>query len=149
MSIAPTAQDVVNGTQERTSYAVLRPEQMASHDRGGGARTTPLVVPSVGEASFINGITEFAGGAAVPFHSHNCAESVVLLSGRGCLDVAGAAHELKAFDTTYIAPNVSHRFRNLSSTEPMKILWIYSRPDATRTLTETGETRPIAIEHAS
>jgi len=122
---------------------------MASHDRGGGARTTPLVVPSVGEASFINGITEFAGGAAVPFHSHNCAESVVLLSGRGCLDVAGAAHELKAFDTTYIAPNVSHRFRNLSSTEPMKILWIYSRPDATRTLTETGETRPIAIEHAS
>jgi quercetin dioxygenase-like cupin family protein len=122
---------------------------MASHDRGGGARTTPLVVPSVGEASFINGITEFAGGAAVPFHSHNCAESVMLLSGRACMDVAGATHELKPFDTTYIAPNVSHRFRNLSSTEPMKILWIYARPDATRTLTETGETRPIAIEHAS
>jgi len=107
------------------------------------------VVPSVGVASFINGMTEFAGGAAIPFHSHNCAESVVLLSGRACLDVAGASHELEPFDTTYIAPNVSHRFRNLSSTEPMKILWIYARPDATRTLTETGETRPIALEHAS
>jgi quercetin dioxygenase-like cupin family protein len=149
MPTAPTPQDVANGPKERASYAVLRPEQMASHDRGGGARTTPLVVPSVGEASFINGITEFAGGAAIPFHSHNCPESVMLLSGQACLDVAGATHELKPFDTTYIAPNVSHRFRNLSSTEPMKILWIYARPDATRTLTETGETRPVAIEHAS
>ena len=149
MSTAPTAQDVANGPEARASYAVLRPQQMPSHDRGGGARTTPLVVPSVGEASFINGITEFAGGAAVPFHSHNCAESVVLLSGRACMDIAGATHELKPFDTTYIAPNVSHRFRNPSSTEPMKILWIYARPDATRTLTETGETRPITTEHAS
>ena len=149
MSTVPTAQDVANGPETRASYAVLRPEQMPSHDRGGGARTTPLVVPSVGAASFINGITEFAGGAAVPFHSHNCAESVMLLSGRACMDIAGATHELKPFDTTYIAPNVSHRFRNPSSTEPMKILWIYARPDATRTLTETGETRPVAIEHAS
>jgi len=80
MSIAPTAQDVVNGTQERTSYAVLRPEQMASHDRGA-ARGLHPGGSFGGEASFINGITEFAGGAAVPFHSHNCAESVVLLSG--------------------------------------------------------------------
>jgi quercetin dioxygenase-like cupin family protein len=149
MSTAPTAQNVANEPGERALYAVLRPEQLMTHDRGGGARTTPLVVPSVGEASFINGITEFDGGAAIPFHSHNCPESVMLLSGRACLDVEGASHELKPFDTTYIAPNVSHRFRNLSSTEPMKILWIYARPDATRTLTETGETRPVAIEHAS
>jgi len=149
MSTTPTAQNVSDEPTERAIYAVLRPERMASHDRGGGARTTPLVVPSVGEASFINGITEFAGGAAVPFHSHNCPESVMLLSGRACLDVAGTTHELEPFDTTYIAPNISHRFRNLSSTEPMKILWIYARTDATRTLTDTGETRPIAIEHAS
>jgi quercetin dioxygenase-like cupin family protein len=144
-----TTRDFAARPDARADYAVLRPEQMASHDRGGGARTTPLVVPSVGEASFINGITEFAGGASVPFHSHNCPESVMLLSGRGCLDVAGASHELKPFDTTYIASNVSHRFRNLSSTEAMKILWIYARPDATRTLTATGETRPIAVEHTS
>jgi quercetin dioxygenase-like cupin family protein len=130
------------------SFAVLRPDRIASHDRGGGARTTPLVLPSVGDAGFINGITEFEPGAAIPFHSHNCAESVMLLSGHACLDIAGETHELKAFDTTFISPNVPHRFRNLSSTEPMKILWIYARPDATRTLVDTGETRPIAAEHA-
>lgn len=40
--------------------AVLRPDQIKSHDRGGGARTTPLVGPAVGASAFINGITEFA-----------------------------------------------------------------------------------------
>jgi len=30
----------------------------------------------------------------------------------------------------------------------MKILWIYASTQATRTLTETGETRPVSAEHA-
>jgi hypothetical protein len=30
----------------------------------------------------------------------------------------------------------------------MKILWIYARPDATRTLTETGQTNYVSAEHA-
>jgi quercetin dioxygenase-like cupin family protein len=134
-------------TTERTP-TVLKPDQIKSHDRGGGARTTPLVTPAVGAQSFINGITEFAPGTAIPFHSHNCEESVMLLSGNAIMDVAGqASHTLKPLDTTWIPPNVSHRFRNVSDTEPMKILWIYASPNATRTLTETGETRMVAVEH--
>jgi len=132
----------------RTHYAVLRPEQMASHDRGGGARTTPLVVPSVGETSFINGITEFAGGAAIAFHSHNCPESVVLLSGRACLDVAGATHELKPFDTTYIAPNISTGFApvvNRADEDPLDLRAAGCDSYAHR----DGRDPPIAIEHAS
>lgn len=128
-------------------HAVLRPDQLKSHDRGGGARTTPLVLPTLGATGFINGITEFSGGTAIPFHSHNCEESVMLLSGNAYLDIADEVHELKTFDTTFIPPNVPHRFRNRSETEPMKILWIYASVNATRTLTETGETRPIAAEH--
>ncbi len=128
---------------------VLKPDQIKSHDRGGGARTTPLVTPAVGAQSFINGITEFAPGTAIPFHSHNCEESVMLLAGDAIMDVAGQdSHVLKPLDTTWIPPNVSHRFRNMSNTEPMKILWIYASPNATRTLTETGETRMVAVEHS-
>ena len=134
-------------TQGSPTYAVLRPDELQSHDRGGGARTTPLVVPALGGAAFINGITEFDAGAAIPFHSHNCEESVMLLAGRAMLDIEGDSHELKPFDTTFIPPNIAHRFRNLSKTEPMKIFWIYARPDATRTLVATGETRPVAAEH--
>ena len=137
----------MNATQPR--YAVLRPDDIESHDRGGGARTTPLVRPSLGASSFINGITEFGPGTAIPFHSHNCEESVMLLSGQAYLDIDGDVHQLKPLDTTFIPPNVAHRFRNMSSTEPMKILWIYASPDATRTLIDTGETRRVSAEHAS
>ena len=72
----------------------------------------------------------------------------MLLSGHASLDIDGESFELRPLDTTFISPNVPHRFRNLSDSEPMKILWIYARPDATRTLVETGETRPVAAEHA-
>lgn len=130
------------------THAVLRPDEIKSHDRGGGARTTPLVLPSVGATTFINGITEFSPGAAIAFHSHNCEESVVLLEGHAYLDIAGEVHELKPLDTTFIPPNVPHRFRNRSATEGMKILWIYASVNATRTLVENGETRPVAAEHA-
>jgi quercetin dioxygenase-like cupin family protein len=128
---------------------VLRPSEIKAHDRGGGARTIPLVGPSIGARGFINGITEFGPGAAIPFHSHNCEESVVLLEGEAMLDIGGKEYPVKPFETTWIPPNVSHRFRNLSSTEGMKILWIYASTQATRTITETGETRPVSAEHAA
>jgi quercetin dioxygenase-like cupin family protein len=139
---------MTTATSARTP-TVLKPDQIKSHDRGGGARTTPLVTPALGAQSFINGITEFAPGTAIPFHSHNCEESVMLLAGDAVMDVAGQeSHVLKPLDTTWIPPNVSHRFRNMSATEPMKILWIYASPNATRTLTETGETRMVSVEHS-
>ena len=125
---------------------VMRPDQIKSHDRGGGARTTPLVTPGIGATSFINGITEFAPGTAIPFHSHNCEESVMLLEGHAILDIEGEEFELKPLDTTWIPPNVPHRFRNISADQAMKIFWTYASPAATRTITETGETHPIAAE---
>jgi quercetin dioxygenase-like cupin family protein len=127
---------------------VLRPSELKSHDRGGGARTTPLVSPAIGAKGFINGITEFAPGASVPFHSHDCEESVVLLEGEAVLESEGQAQPVRPFEITWIPPNVSHRFRNLSADKPMKILWTYASPQATRTITATGETRPGSAEHA-
>jgi quercetin dioxygenase-like cupin family protein len=128
--------------------AVLRPSELKTHDRGGGASTTPLVGPSVGATAFINGITSFGPGAKIAFHSHNCEESVMLLEGEAMLDVEGQEPvRLQPQDTTWIPPNLSHRFRNLSDTQPMKILWIYARLDATRTLTETGQTNFVSAEH--
>jgi quercetin dioxygenase-like cupin family protein len=126
---------------------ILQPDSLKSYDRGGGARTTPLVNPSIGATGFINGITEFAPGTAIPFHSHNCEESVMLLEGDAMLDINGQEYRIKPFDTTWIPPNVAHRFRNMSNTLPMKILWIYASASATRTLIDSGETRPVSSEH--
>lgn len=128
--------------------AVLRPSEIKSHERGGGASTTPLVGPSVGASAFINGITSFGPGAKIAFHSHNCEESVMLLEGEAMLDIEGQdSMPLQPLDTTFLPANLSHRFRNLSATKPMKILWIYARTDATRTITETGQTNFVSAEH--
>lgn len=128
---------------------VLQPETLAVHERGGGARTTPLVTKAVGTQSFITGYTAFDAGVEIPFHSHNCEESVVLMEGHAILDIDGLEYQLKPHDVTYIPPNVPHRFRNLSKTEPMKILWIYANTRATRTLIATGATNPVSAEHGS
>jgi len=126
---------------------LLKPETLATHDRGGGARTTPLVTRSVGTSSFITGYTSFDGGVEIPFHSHNCQESVVLMEGEAIMDIDGLEYALKPHDVTFIPPNVVHRFRNVSKTKPMKILWIYATPEATRTLAATGVTNPVSSEH--
>lgn len=73
----------------------------------------------------------------------------MLLQGDAMLDIEGQEIPLSPFDTTWIAPNVSHRFRNLSSSAPMKIFWTYARPDATRTITETGQTNFVSAEHGN
>jgi quercetin dioxygenase-like cupin family protein len=130
-----------------SNACLLRPEELTTYERGGGARTTPLINKEVGTQSFITGYTSFEGGAVIPFHSHNCQESVVLMEGRAIMDIDGLEYELKPHDVTFIPPNVSHRFRNLSKTNPMKILWIYENTAATRTLTETGATAPVSAEH--
>lgn len=130
-----------------SNAALLEPDKLPAHERGGGARTTPLVTRAVGTTSFITGYTSFGGGAEIPFHSHNCEESVVLMEGRAVLDIDGLEYELKAHDATWIPAGIPHRFRNLSKTEPMKILWIYATADATRTVTSTGVTNPVSAEH--
>ncbi|RYX97398.1 MAG: cupin domain-containing protein [Comamonadaceae bacterium] len=133
---------------DQPGATVFRLDELKVYERGGGARTTPLVTPAVGAPPFITGYTSFDPGTAIPFHSHNCQESVVLIEGEAMIDIEGqASQRLKAHDATFIQPNISHRFRNLSDTQPMKILWIYASPQATRTLTETGITNPVAMEH--
>ena len=72
----------------------------------------------------------------------------MLLEGHAMLDMEGQeTTALNPQDTTWIPANLSHRFRNLSDTKPMKIFWTYASLQATRTLTETGETRAVSSEH--
>ncbi|MFC0406837.1 cupin domain-containing protein [Roseomonas elaeocarpi] len=128
---------------------ILRPAELPAHERGGGARTIPLVGARHGAQGFMNGITIIAGGAAIPLHTHNCEEAVVLLEGEAIVEIDGAQHRLQPLDTSWIPAGVPHRFINASASESMKILWTYGRTDATRTLVATGETRPVSAEHAA
>lgn len=129
--------------------AILRLAQLTPRERGGGARTVQLVTRQLGATGFINGVTEFDGGAGIALHSHNCEESVVVLEGNAIVEIEGVEHRVAAGDATFLPPNVPHRFRNASQTERMRILWTYASVDATRTLIATGETRRVEAEHGS
>ena len=129
--------------------SIFRPDRIPAHARGDGARTIPLVNRASGTTGFINGITIFEPGAAIPLHKHNCEESVMLLEGKAIAEIDGERHDLEPRDTTFIPANLPHRFINASKTEPMKVLWIYASVDATRTLIETGDTRSIDAEHGA
>jgi putative monooxygenase len=128
---------------------VIRTRALTPTDRGGGVRTTYLVTRGLGATEFLNGITEFDPGAELPFHSHNCDESVVVLEGAAIFEREGGANELEPFDTTFVAAGIVHRFANHGDTT-MRILWTYGSAEATRTLAATGETFPIgsATDHA-
>lgn len=128
--------------------AVIRVAEQPVADRGNGIRTIPLVSPSHGARELICGFTIFPPGGAIAEHFHNCEESVTLIEGDAVATIEGVEHPLKPGDTSWIAAGVPHFFRNTSATKEMRILWTYASVEATRTLVSTGETRPVAAEHA-
>jgi putative monooxygenase len=128
---------------------ILRPAAIPARDRGGGARTIPLVSQQVGAKDFLNGVTMFEPGAAIAEHTHNCDESVVIMKGSAIVHIEGVAHAVGVGDTSFVPAGVRHYFENASATEEMHIFWTYSSVDATRTIVATGVTTRIDVEHGT
>lgn len=127
---------------------VFRPQELPSKERGVGARTIPLVTATRGATTYLNGITAFDPGAAIGHHTHNVAESVMIIQGSAFVDINGERTELSVFDTTFVPANIPHHFENASGTEEMKIFWTYGSLDSTRTILSTGESGRIDDEQA-
>lgn len=118
---------------------ILRIRQGKSIDRGPGVRGTPLVTREMGAQHISTGITEFADGAEIALHYHNCEEQIMIIEGNATAEIDGVYHSLTTFDSTFVPTGIPHRFMNRSG-ERMKILWIYGSTDVKRTLASTGET---------
>lgn len=118
---------------------VFRPDELPAKNRGGGARTIPLVTAERGANGYLNGITIFEPSAQIAHHSHNVAESVMVIRGDAIVDIDGQRFPLRTFDTTFVPANVPHHFENVSDSDEMRIFWTYGSLDATRTIVATGE----------
>ena len=128
--------------------AIVRAAAQTVADRGGGNRTIPMVMPSSGTSTVINGITIIAPHSAIQEHYHNCEESILILEGQAIAVIDGEKHHLQAPDVSWVAAGVPHYFQNASDTAPLRIFWTYASISANRTNVATGETRPISAEHA-
>ncbi len=129
--------------------AILRPSEITPRQRAGGARTLPMVSRQVGAKDFLNGITAFPPGAAIPEHFHNCDESVLIVRGSAIAHIDGGQHQVGLGDTSFIPAGIPHFFQNASDTEELHIFWTYASIDANRTIVATGVTTRIDEEHGT
>jgi putative monooxygenase len=129
--------------------AILRPSGITARQRGGGARTIPMVSQEVGARDFLNGITIFGAGAAIPEHFHNCDESVLVLRGSAVAHIDGQTFAVNSGDTSLIPAGIPHYFENTSDSEELHIFWTYASIDANRTIVATGVTTRIDVEHGT
>jgi quercetin dioxygenase-like cupin family protein len=124
---------------------ILHTHDIPVIDRGAGVKTTPLVgkwnTPGHG---LTTGMTRFEPGTAIPLHTHNVEETVMLLEGEATVVVGDATYELTAGEVTWVPADVPHFFKN-RGTGTMRIYWVYLGQEVTRTIVATGET----FEHLS
>jgi HTH-type transcriptional regulator, repressor for puuD len=124
---------------------VIRAGQVERFDRGAGVVTLPYVGRWNADGNRVTtGITVFAPGTAIPLHTHNVEESVLVLEGEAAAVVGQDSFELEAGDATWVPAGVPHRFANRGQ-GPMRIYWVYGGREVTRTIVATGET----VEHLS
>jgi quercetin dioxygenase-like cupin family protein len=121
------------------SHRVLVFEELPWLERGPGVRSKPLVRRDHGSEHLTTGVSDFAPGAAVAPHRHNCDESVVVLEGEATAEVNGRVYRLGPGDTAFIRAGVPHRFMNRGD-RTLRFMWIYAAGHVTRTFVETGQT---------
>lgn len=107
-------------------------------DRGNGV-VTHLLVGRHNGATITTGTTTLLAGQSAPWHSHNCDEQIMLLTGKARVEYDDGAFDVGPFDTSFIPAGISHRFVNTGE-GPMVMYFIYDRADVTRTFTQTGAT---------
>lgn len=124
---------------------LLRPDRIEPFDRGSGVVTLPFVGKWNCDSNFITtGMTTFQVGTAIPLHTHNVEENVLVFEGEATAVIDDRRFDLDAGQATWVPAGVAHCFINRGDT-PMTIYWVYGGRDITRTICATGET----FEHLS
>lgn len=118
---------------------ILRTADATSIDRGSGIRSIPLVGGDTGAERLLAGVTVLPPGASIPLHTHSSEEFILILEGDAMCELEEESHRLAPLDATYVPAGIPHRFLNVGD-GPMRILWVYTDVDTTRTLVASGET---------
>lgn len=102
-----------------------------------GTSFVDLFAGRFGAVGICGGYGEFSPGSSLPCHVHDFGESITIISGKARCETEGRHYFLRDCDTAFIPRGRPHRFLNHAD-EKMKMIWVYARSEATRTLVETG-----------
>ena len=124
---------------------VLHPDEIEVFDRGSGVKTIPLIGKwNTNGNKVTTGITVFSPGTAIPLHTHNVEETVMVLEGEATAVIGEEEFPVVAGDVTWVPAGVPHRFVNRGQGQ-MRIYWVYGGYYVTRTICATG----VTVEHLS
>lgn len=120
----------------------IDPAAMEPLSRGAGIVT----IPYVGEwnsdlAVTTTAVTRIAVGSALPMHSHNVEEAMLVIEGTGVAEAGGGAVDLAFGKLAWVPAGVQHRLVNTGDVE-LAVFTVFGAREVTRTVTDTGETTP-------
>lgn len=111
-----------------------------------GVHLRPLVGRMCGAQGLFTALADVAPGAELAYHTHPCAEAMVLLSGSAEAIVAGRRYVLNQYDALLVPPEVPHSVRSLETERATTIFAAFASDAPERKLVDP----PKAIsEHSS
>jgi mannose-6-phosphate isomerase-like protein (cupin superfamily) len=124
---------------------LIRAEEVGSVARGMGVVTHPYIGKwNSTTADMTTGVTVFGPGSAIPLHTHNVSECVLVLEGQALVTIGEDTFEAATGTNTWVPVGMPHCFANPGAGQ-LRIFWVYGGLHVTRTIWATGET----VEHLS
>jgi quercetin dioxygenase-like cupin family protein len=115
-----------------------------------GVALRTFVSHMCGARGFSTGTATFQRGAELACHTHDCSESITVLSGNALVIVEGRGYRLARLDCIHVPARVAHAVRNVQVDRELVAHWSFASPEPTRTFVQDrgefedrGEMNPL------
>jgi quercetin dioxygenase-like cupin family protein len=99
-----------------------------------GVNLRPLVGEASGARGLFTALASFDESAGLPYHTHTCAEAMIVLDGEAEAIVENRRYRLKQYDALHIPSGVPHSVRNAQSGATARLFVAFAKGTPDRSL---------------